>query len=184
MKQTKVIALVGMPGSGKSTCVDHLVEKNFPKVYFGGVIVDETARRFGEVNEKNERQVREELRAQEGLGAVAARVLPKIDELLQAHETVIADGLYGWTEYKILQEHYGDSIVVIAIVAPRKDRYSRLVHRPIRPLTEEEVKSRDYAEIENSEKGGPIAYADYTIVNDGPVEDLLARLDGIIGELK
>jgi len=117
------------------------------------------------------------------MGAIAKHIIPKIDDLLKEHDTVIADGLYGWTEYKVLREQYGDNITVIAICAPRKDRHSRLAKRPIRPLTAEEAISRDYAEIENSEKGGPIAFADYTIVNDGTPDQMLAKLDAIFATL-
>ncbi len=180
MSNKKVIALVGMPGAGKSTCVDHLVAAGLPKVYFGGVVVDEAIKQFGEANEKTERTVREELRAKEGLAAVAVRIIPKIDELFSTNDVVVADGLYGWTEYKVLRQHYGDNIVVIAIAAPRSDRHARLANRPVRPLSDEEATSREYAEIENSEKGGPIANADYTIVNDGSTADMLAKLDSIL----
>lgn len=184
MSKQTIIALVGMPGAGKSSCVDHLVERSWPKVYFGGVIVDETKRRFGEVNEKNERTVREELRANEGMGAVAVRLIPKIDELLKSHDTVIADGLYSWSEYKILRDQYGDNLLVVAIVAGRRTRHERLAHRTVRPLTEQEATGRDYAEIENSEKGGPIANADYFIVNDGTATEMLAKLDAIVDSSK
>ena len=34
----KIIALVGLAGSGKSSAVEYLTEKGFPKIYFGGVI--------------------------------------------------------------------------------------------------------------------------------------------------
>ena len=183
MSSQKIIALVGMPGSGKSSCVDHLIERGWPKVYFGGVVVDEAKRRFGEANEKNERIVREELRANEGMGAVAMRVIPTIDELLQTNDTVIADGLYSWSEYKILRERYGDKLVVIAIVAGRQERHGRLANRPVRPLAEEEAASRDYAEIEHSEKGGPIANADFFIVNNGELQTTLSKLDTIIDAL-
>ena len=35
----KIIAFVGMPGAGKSSAVDYLTKKGYPKVYFGGVIL-------------------------------------------------------------------------------------------------------------------------------------------------
>jgi dephospho-CoA kinase len=44
----------------------------------------------------------------------------------------------------------------------------------------EEAVSRDHAEIENIEKGGPIALADYTIVNNGSRENLVGQLDRIL----
>ena len=37
-KDIKILAIVGMSGSGKSVVVDHLTSKGFPKVYFGGMI--------------------------------------------------------------------------------------------------------------------------------------------------
>ena len=34
----KIVAFVGLAGSGKSSAVEYLTEKGYPKVYFGGVI--------------------------------------------------------------------------------------------------------------------------------------------------
>jgi dephospho-CoA kinase len=183
MGSLKVIVLVGMPGAGKSFCVEYLGQKGLPSVYFGGITVDEVKRRGLEVNEANEKMVREELRATEGPGVMAKRIIAKIDELNnQGHSVVVADGLYSWTEYKIFKEKYGDNALIIAITAPRALRHKRLATRPVRPLTDEEVTTREYAEIENLEKGGPIANADYTLVNDGTQENLLAQLDKVLTE--
>lgn len=179
----KVIALVGMPGAGKSYCVDHLTEKGLPKVYFGGITVDEVKRRGLPVNEANEKMVREELRRNEGAGVMALRIISKIENLFEeGQKIVVADGLYSWTEYKIFKDTFGDDVLIIAIAAPRKLRHSRLAERPIRPLNEEEVTAREYAEIENIEKGGPIANADYTIINDGSPKELLKTLDSLLDE--
>jgi dephospho-CoA kinase len=184
MDEAKVVVFVGMPGAGKSYCVDYLVNKGLPSVYFGGITVDEVKARGMEVNEMNEKTVREELRANEGLGVMANRIIKKIDELeAQGHKKVVADGLYSWTEYKIFKDRYGNKVTVIAIAAPRHVRHDRLTHRPVRPFTDDEVTSREYAEIENIEKGGPIANADYTIVNDGQPEDMIQKLDQILQEI-
>ena len=179
-----VIALVGMPGAGKSFCVEHLEKRGWPSVYFGGITVDEVKARGLEVNEANEKLVREDLRASEGPGVMAARIIAKIDALTdQGNLVIIADGLYSWTEYKIFKERYGENAVVIAIVAPRQARHARLANRPVRPLTDEQVTAREYAEIESIEKGGPIANADYTVVNDGTPEETLAQLDNVLAQL-
>lgn len=184
MSKNKVIVLVGMPGAGKSFCVDHLLKRGYPNAYFGGITVDEVKRRGLDVNEANERLVREELRRIEGPGVMAHRIIQKLEKLFQeGHAIVVADGLYSWTEYKIFKEKYGDDAIIIAITAPRNLRHKRLANRPIRPLTNEQVTAREYAEIENIEKGGPIANADYTIVNDGTAEDLLAKLDQVLKDV-
>lgn len=184
MSDVKVITFVGMPGAGKSYCVDYLVSQDIPSVYFGGITVDEVKNRGLPVNEANEKMVREELRATEGLGVMAKRIIAKIDKLdSQEHLKVVADGLYSWTEYKIFKERFGQNAIIIAIAAPRHSRHERLAHRPDRPLTDKEVTSREYAEIENIEKGGPIANADYTIVNDGEPEEMIAKLNTILKEI-
>ena len=58
----KVIAIVGMCGSGKSVASDYYINKGYQKVYFGGVTMDELKRRGLEVNPENEKKIREELR--------------------------------------------------------------------------------------------------------------------------
>ena len=58
------------------------------------------------------------------------------------------------------------------LISDRKSRYGRLENRPVRPLSAGEATGRDIAEIENLEKGGPIAIADHYIVNNGTKEDL------------
>jgi dephospho-CoA kinase len=52
-----------------------------------------------------------------------------------------------------------------------------LAKREFRPLTEEEALSRDYAELENLDKGAPIAFADYTVINDGTLDELHQALN-------
>lgn len=179
-----IVAIVGMCGSGKSVAGARLEELGFAKVYFGGLTIEEVKRRGLAVNEQNERAVREELRRTHGMGAFALLSLPKIEALLAAAKSVLIDGLYSFSEYKILKEKFGAELLVVALFTPRALRYERLACRDVRPLTLEEAVSRDYAEIENIEKGGPIALADYTLVNDGTREDLIQKLDRILQNAK
>ena len=146
--------------------------------------MDEVHRRGLEVNEQNEREVREDIRAKEGLDSHAKRISAKIDEYIaQGHTRIVVDGLYSWSEYKFFKQKYGDAAVIVAIAAPRKLRHDRLLHRPVRPFTEEQVTAREYGEIEGIEKGGPIANADYTLVNGAAPEHLFGQLDDLLAEL-
>lgn len=181
MHDLKVIVFVGMPGAGKSFCVDYLVKKGVPSVYFGGITMDELKARGLEVNETNEKIVREDIRAKEGKDAYAKRIISQITDLkAKGHTSVVVDGVYSWSEYKVFKEHFGDAAIIIAVAAPRHVRHQRLATRPLRPFTDEEATSREYAEIENIEKGGPIANADYTIVNDSKPEEMLDKLEKIL----
>ena len=71
--------------------------------------------------------------------------------------------------------------MVIAIICDKKIRYDRLATREFRSLTYEEASNRDVSEIENLAKGGPIAYADYYINNNGSIEEYYQRLNEILG---
>lgn len=173
-----------MPGAGKGLCVEYLEKRDWPSVYFGGITIDEVKARGLEVNEANERAVREELRATEGPAVMAKHIITKIESLhTGGSNVVIADGLYSWSEYKVFKEKYGDDAVIIAVTSQRQVRHERLAHRPVRPLTDAEATAREYAEIENIEKGGPIANADYTVLNDGTPAETFAQLDAILADL-
>ncbi len=185
MDDIKVLVFVGMPGAGKSVCVDHVVKRGFPSAYFGGITIDEVKARGLDVNEANEKMVREDIRAKEGVDAYAKHIIAKIEGFaVEGHKNVVVDGLYSWTEYKAFKDKFGNNAVVVAIAAPRLLRHERLAKRPVRPLNDQEVTSREYAEIENLEKGGPIANADYTLVNDGTEEQLLSKLENILAKVK
>src|SRR5882724_7549447 len=146
MPETKAIVFVGMPGAGKSVCVEHLKGKGFPSVYFGGITIDEIKKRGMEVNEANEKLVREDIRAKEGKGAYALRIITQIEEYFEhGQQYVVVDGLYSWTEYKIFKGALEDSAVIIGVIAPRQIRHQRLPERKVRPLNEAEADSRDYA---------------------------------------
>ena len=176
-----VLTFVGMAGSGKSSCIDYLKEKGYPSVYFGGITVEETKRRGLELNEQNEKMVREDLRATEGPDVMAKRIAQQIKKLAEAGQTrIIADGLYSWTEYKYFKKHFGNNAVVIAVAAPRALRHERLTHRKVRPFTPEQAALRDYNEIEGIEKGGPIANADYTLVNNKGLTYLYSQLEEVL----
>lgn len=184
MASNKLVALVGMCGSGKSEVADRFIAQGYYYIRLGQITLDEVKKRGLEPKEENEKPIREEFRKKHGMGAFAVLNIPKIEQAL-TNSPVLADGLYSWTEYKVFKEKYGDNLIVVAVYAASKTRYARLEERrkkykddpkmKYRSFSPEEAKSRDYAEIENIEKGGPIAMADYTIINEGALEELYAK---------
>lgn len=186
MSDKKIITLVGMPGSGKGTCTDYLAHKyKWPLVHFGNMVYEEVQRR-GLDNVKDENFVREDMRNKDGKDVLAKHAARKADGYFESGATnVIFDGLYSWTEYKYLRKLYGDSLLVIAVAAPRKLRYERILartdgHRKYTSI--DQIMERETGEIENLEKGGPIANADFTIINDGTPAEMLAALDKVLTE--
>ena len=176
----KIIALVGLAGSGKSSAVEYLTKKGFPKIYFGGVIYKAMEEAGIEPTWDNQQKFREEIRQREGKDFVIKRVIKNIRDLINAGQNkIVLDGLYTWSEYKILKHEFPGQVVVIAIVTPKHLRYQRMTKRPERPMQPREVDQRDWSEIENLEKGGPIAIADYFIINDSDLTQLHQKIDAV-----
>ena len=184
-KNVKIVAFVGLAGSGKSSAVDYLTAKHIPKIYFGGIIYKAMAEAGIEVTWDSQKKFREEIREKEGKDFVVKRVIKEARDLIDAGQhRIVLDGLYTWSEYKILKHEFPGAMTVIAIVTPKHERKARMANRPERPMTSEEVDERDWAEIENLEKGGPIAIADYFVHNDRNIDWLHEQLDTVLRHIR
>ena len=182
---TKIIAFVGMAGSGKGTAVEYVTQKGYPKVYFGGVMYEAMREADIEITPESQAIFRKEIRAREGNDFIVKRIITQINNLIEAgQKRIVADGVYSWTEYKALKHAFPSEVTVIAILAPKSLRHRRLAQRPDRPFTDQEATERDWAEIENLEKGGPIANADYFILNDGDIDRLHDQIDAVLETVK
>jgi dephospho-CoA kinase len=179
----QVVSIVGMAGAGKSEVARVFEKHGFKKVRFGD-ITDKVIKNKGlELNEENECYVRQQLRKEHGMAAYAKLNLPQIDSSLQSLDVVV-DGLYSWEEYTLLEECYGERFTTVAVWASPATRYERLACRAQRSLTLEEAVSRDKAEIEDSNKGGPIAMADFTIINEASLKELGKETERVLSALE
>lgn len=178
-----IIAVVGLCGSGKSEVTNIFIENNFEKVYFGEVTFDEMKKRNLPITPENEKMMREELRASNDMAIYAKKSEPRIKQAYDEGKNVVVESLYSWSEYKYLKEIYKDNFKLLAVVTDRDIRAQRLKNRPYRPLTDEEVTTRDYSEIENIEKAGPIAIADHFVLNNGSFEELNKQVQEYIDAL-
>lgn len=178
-----ILAFVGMPGAGKSEATQYLKNKGIPFIRFGQLTEDEIKKQGLEVNVENERIFREKIRKEFGMGAYAIKAKPKIDELLSTQNVIALDGLYSWEEYTYLKGYF-PFLKLILIYAEPEVRYKRLSQRAIRPILFGESRDRDIREIENLNKGGPIAIADFFIVNNSEnLNDLYKAIDKILKRL-
>ena len=175
----KLIAVVGMCGSGKSIATDILEKKGWTKIYFGVVTYKKMAEEGIERTPDSERIFREKLREKYGPECYAKLLLPDIEEALEKGNVVL-DGLYSWYEYKFLIDKFKDRLKLVCIVADKNIRYDRISKRPERPFDREKAIERDLSEIENLYKGGPIAYADYYVFNNGSLDEYEKRLEEIL----
>lgn len=157
-----------MAGSGKSEVINYLQEQHgWPKIYLGKFVFERLEKEGLAINYKNEKLIREKNRAELGMGAHAKLAMPEIKKVLKTTDIFLIESLYSWAEYKIFKKAWPENFKVIAVYASPTTRFARLQKRKIRPIKSlSEFNARDWTEIEGTDKGGPIAIADYTIVNN------------------
>ena len=179
----KLIAVVGMSGSGKGIATDYLEEAGWTKLYFGGItyklMEEQGIKRTPDG--KSEKEFRENLRKEYGKECYAKFLEPEIKEALKKGDVVL-DGLYSWYEYTYLIERF-KNLKLVSVVVDKNIRYDRVGIRKERAFSKNDIIYRDISEIENLAKGGPIAYADYYIYNNGTIEDFHNRLEEIIAKI-
>ena len=124
----RIIAVVGMCGSGKSAACDVLKYLGWKYIRFGQLSIDRLLAEGQTITPENEKLMREALREEYGMGAFAWLSLQVIDEAL-SELSVVIDGLYSWSEYKILKNRYPDNLEVVHIYASPRVRYQRLSMR-------------------------------------------------------
>lgn len=177
----KIIAFVGLPMTGKSTArelmQEILDEHGIPQdyVHFGSTEEVERRNEAGEWDpdqsewtmEQKERFLREQWRAELGMGAMAIKQLAKIGSDINDGKLVLIDNLYSDEERTVLMREFGeDALLLVATVADWKTRVERGKKRAYRPLTESELAERDQAEIYNLHKAPPVVLARVTIANN------------------
>lgn len=168
----KIVAIVGMCGAGKSEVSRFFEELGLKRIRFGDVTDEYLKKKNLPRTEKNERYIREYLRKKYGMSAYAKLNVKKIKRALEKSD-VILDGLYSWEEYLYLKKIFGKTLIVTSVHASPQTRYERLIKRRERPLSLKESISRDISEVENINKAGPIAMADFVILNqDKTLEQL------------
>lgn len=183
MDKKIILAIVGLTGAGKTEITEYVMKKTgWPKVYFGDATFEEMKKEGLEINEVNERKTREGIRAKMGMGGYAILNIPRVKEFFK-NSSVVVESLYSWEEYLEMKKEFGDVFKVLAVFASSDIRAERMVNRLYRPYSREDFISREYSQIENSHQAGPIARADFMVINEGTKEDLYKQVDEVIAKL-
>lgn len=173
---SKIIAIVGMAGAGKTEAATFFKEKGMSILRFG-LVIDEGLKKEGlPWTPENNMYYREKIRKALGMAVVAIKMMPKITDALKKREKIVLDGLYSWEEYIYLINRLSN-LLLLCIYAKPSIRYERLATRKERKFTKEESRRRDIHELETLNKGGPIALCDYLIKNEATKEDFYKELE-------
>jgi len=181
MKDKVVVAVAGMPGSGKAAFQRALTRMGYPVVVMGDVVREEAKLRNLEPTPENLGTLMLNLRAVDGPAAVAKRCVPKLEKATE--QIVGVDGIRSLNEVNEFKTHFTD-FVLVAIHASPKTRYQRLFRRKRSddPQDWETFMERDLREL-GVGMGDVIATADHMIVNEGTFSQLNTRIKKVLKEI-
>ena len=124
----RVIATVGLAGSGKGEFATVAEDLDVPVVTMGDV-VREACRDRGLDPAEHHGRVAQDLRAENGPAAVAEASLPHIEAALEDADTILVDGIRSDDEVDAFEERFGEAFVLVSIEAPFEVRQRRLGER-------------------------------------------------------
>jgi len=167
-----VLVIVGMPGAGKSLASSVMKTWGIPVFVSGDIIRAEARKRKLKFTRKNLGELMLKIRKEEGMGAVAKRLVPLVEKATE--EFVVYEGARSVEEVDQLRRKF--RVVTIAIHASREARFRRLQRRG---RSDRPRGWADFAERDNRELGVGIAkliaLADRTVENEDTKDDLKRR---------
>jgi len=182
----RIIAVTGMPGSGKSVFAEHAQELEYQIVVMGDVVRAKVVEEGFEPTPERSQKMMIKLREEMGEKAIAHLTCEVIDKLIEeGKKKIIIDGIRSQAEVLHFQEHIGNDFVIVAIHVDPSLRYERLRLRGRKdaPTTEEEFKKRDLIELELG-LGETIAFSNYIIPNNKSLEDFKILSLDLLNELE
>lgn len=147
MENKTLIVVTGLPGAGKSTVSNLIMEEyNFPVISMGDCVREEAKKRGVREDAKSMQEFIVELRKEHGPGVVAELTIKKIKEL--NGKFVVVDGLRSKEELEIFKKTF-KRILLLVVVASIETRLKRLSRRRRAddPKTLEELQARDEVEL-------------------------------------
>lgn len=177
-KTKSIIAVVGMPGSGKTEAASFFKEKDLPTVSFSKVINEYIDKHGLKHDEKTHSKLRVEFRQKHGQGAMAILNKDKIQKLFKETNIIVIEGMRSWEEYTFLRKEFPKvKVYIVALLADKKLRYKRIAGRGYRSSLYGE--ERDINELIETNMGPTIAFADFFIDNNSSIEELYAKLENV-----
>ena len=161
-----------MPGAGKSLASSVMKSRGIPVFVSGDIIRAEALKKKLEFTRKNLGELMLKIRKEEGMGAVAKRLVPLVEK--EGAAFVVYEGARSVEEVDELRRKY--RVILIAINASPQARFKRLQRRgrSDKPRGWADFEERDNRELDVG-IAKLIALADRTVENEDSKDDLKRR---------
>lgn len=175
----KVLALTGMPGSGKTIIADVASKLGVPVFSCGDAVREVALERGLKPTSEVLGRLMFKLRRIEGPAAIVKRVILKIRGSPSLKEAVLVEGIRSLAEVEELETSF--KVSVMAVHSSPTTRYKRLRSRGRSddPRSIEEFHLRDKRELKVG-IGEVIALADIMLVNEGELHAFKAEVEDIL----
>lgn len=182
-KQKIILAIVGMPGAGKTEAAHFFAKKGLPVVSFGDILNDYIDKQALKHNEATHKRLREGWRKKYGKAAFAIMGENMIEEALKKNLITVIEGMRSWEEYIYLKEKFPKvKIFILAIFADKNLRYKRISDRRYRGK-DMFGKERDINELIGTNMGPTIAYSDFLVKNNFSKDEYHDKLEQVHREI-
>ncbi len=175
----KVIAICGLPGSGKTTAIEAIEDLGIV-VTMGDVVRNEVKKRNLDPSGNNIGKIAKELREKNGPAIIAERCVELIKK--KNEEIIFVDGVRSLSEVSVFRKYW--KFPIIAIVVTEEKRFKHLFerNRSDDPKSIDDLKERDKREIKFG-LDKVLEIADYIIHNDFTIEDLKKKTRNTVLEI-
>lgn len=168
-----IVCVTGLPGSGKTTVAKLLKKKGFELIEMGDLVREKMKEKKIAINPDSIKKYAIMVRRKYGKGIVAKYAMLKVKQISEKKNVAII-GIRSMQELAVFKRKF-KGIMIIAVVAPTKQRYERLVKRSwandpknFAKFEEREKQERmGYAKSGKNSEGvlGLVDNADYLICN-------------------
>jgi dephospho-CoA kinase len=147
----------------------------------GDVVRAELRRRGLPLSDENAGTIASELRAQEGMDAIAKRCIPQVRAIAGEKAVIVIDGIRGISEVETFKKEFGTDFTLVRVDAPLNLRYERIKTRGRGDdsLSIEEFKTREERENEWG-LGEAMKNADKVITNTDSRELFKEQIEEIL----
>ncbi|CAI8244337.1 MAG: Adenylate kinase [Methanobacteriota archaeon] len=181
----KIVAICGMPGSGKGEVSKLANQNGIPVLSMGDMIRAEAERRGLEETPGNIGLVVVSLRSQFGEQILAERLVPSVEALSHTSAPIIMiEGIRGTAEADVFKQQWGELFSLLAIVSDEDTRWQRILLRG----RGEDGDRQDFATRNTRERkwglGDLIENAEYKIENNSTLEQLKIDFNSWLSSIK